>query len=148
MCSRQRGRSIASAATTAPSRARPSVSVVHTPESIRACLCYYGDMPPQEPLFNKQQILWIKVVLGTFIISSAGTLLADLTGQQFFSSFQPVWFVGASAGFVLVVSGFLGGIVNVFRNKGLNLFLSSILLALVFGLVGYGTCSFNLSGLN
>src|SRR3989338_2941957 len=85
-------------------------------------------------LLTKSQKRSTYLVIGIFILSSVGSII-------FTPAIMYAWFLGAVLGVIIVVTSFIGGIVNMIRKRGANMFLSSILLFIIFALVGGGACA-------
>jgi hypothetical protein len=98
-----------------------------------------------ESIFNQSQLTVIYIILGFFFLSSAVTLLSKLTAVRDLADFSVIWFGGVILGAASVIVSFVGGLFNIFKGKGPNLLFSSVVLALLVGLVGFGTCAYNLN---
>jgi hypothetical protein len=58
-----------------------------------------------------------------------------------------LWFAGVIIGLATILLSFIGGIIDLFRHKGPHLLMSSLVLLLLLGIVGFGTCAINLRSL-
>ena len=137
---------------------RNDTNLVVVRASARTFFCYDRLMLPFEPepklepennapvnLFTKDQLKAVYITLGCFFISSIGAVLSNVIPGAYVLMFA--WFFGVLIGFGLVVGSFFTGIYNMFagKDKG-TLLASSLILALGFFVVGYGTCAFNIFG--
>jgi hypothetical protein len=109
------------------------------------------ELPPAIPeqessaFFTRAQLVGLYVSLGCFAISSVAAALAPVTSNVS-NILLIAWFVGVAAGLGTVVASFLGGVVNIFQDKGVML-ASSFVIGFIVVIVGYGSCAFNISGM-
>ena len=117
-------------------------------------------MIPQIPsekkrsFFTKTQSTAMSVTILLFIISCIGGIFGKINstvpqsplvkiGLSFLSQLTSLWFIGVAVGLVTFVGSFFDGLFKIREDKG-QMLLGSIIMILIFFIVGYGTCAINI----
>ncbi|MSR70701.1 hypothetical protein EXS62_01540 [Candidatus Kaiserbacteria bacterium] len=98
--------------------------------------------PPTEKkgwLLPRWQVRCLYLIAILFGVSMLGSVFANTTLTVLIFA----WFFAAAFGFVFSVVVLVEGIVGLFRGQWEPL-LRAILIGLVIGIVGYGSCGFNM----
>ena len=98
---------------------------------------------------NPQQEDFVRILFyvcaGLFVISSLGVLFSQLFRPLSRTMF--LWFVAVGLSLLSTVILFLTGMYKGFSGKSFSLVGYSIIFLVVLGLIGFGTCLLNLSGM-
>ena len=82
---------------------------------------------------------------GLFVISSLGVLLSHILPFLAFAMY--LWYVAVGVSLISVVKLFFTGIYQGFSGKSFNLVGAAVVFLVILGLIGFGTCALNMSGL-
>jgi hypothetical protein len=93
--------------------------------------------------FNVKQLFF--VCLGLFGVSSLGALLSHIV--PIFGITIYLWYIAVGVSLISVVVLFFAGVIKGFSGKSFEMVGYAVMFLVVLGVVGFGTCMLNMSGM-